>query len=99
MKLWDACSGGLRATYRAYDDADEITAAASLAFSPDGISLVAGYAKALRVFAVARPGRDCRVVHTYRCGAERGPGLRWFAGGMCKQPCSRAVRCHAVSSL
>jgi len=66
IKMWDACSGDLRATYRAYDDADEITAAASLAFSPDGTLLFAGYNKTMRVFNVARPGRDCRKIATYK---------------------------------
>jgi WD40 repeat protein len=66
IKMWDACSGDLRATYRAYDDADEITAAASLAFSPDGTLLFAGYNKTMRVFHVARPGRDCKKIATYK---------------------------------
>ncbi|KAF8062083.1 APY2 [Scenedesmus sp. PABB004] len=66
IKVWDACGGGLRASYRAYDAADEITAATSLAFSPDGAALVGGYLKALRVFDVARPGRDCATIPTYR---------------------------------
>lgn len=66
IKLWDACSGQLRASYRAYDDADEITAAASVTFSPDGSKLLAGYNKALRAFDVARPGRECRKIATYR---------------------------------
>eukprot|EP00882_Tetradesmus_deserticola_P030830 GHRQ01034801.1.p1 GENE.GHRQ01034801.1~~GHRQ01034801.1.p1 ORF type:complete len:156 (-),score=36.65 GHRQ01034801.1:17-484(-) len=66
IKIWDACTGHLRASYRAYDDADEITAAASLAFSPDGSKLVAGYNKALRVFNVSRPGRECKKFATYR---------------------------------
>jgi WD40 repeat protein len=66
VKIWDACTGQLRASYRAYDDADEITAAASVAFSPDGSQLVAGYNKALRVFDVTRPGRECRKIATYR---------------------------------
>jgi hypothetical protein len=34
--LWDAGSGELRATYRGYNDVDEVTPAFSLAFSPDG---------------------------------------------------------------
>ncbi|WIA17918.1 hypothetical protein OEZ85_009412 [Tetradesmus obliquus] len=66
IKLWDACSGQLRASYRAYDDADEITAAASVTCSPDGSKLLAGYNKALRAFDVARPGRECRKIATYR---------------------------------
>lgn len=66
VKIWDACTGHLRASYRAYDDADEITAAASVAFSPDGSKLVAGYNKTLRVFSVSRPGRECKKIATYR---------------------------------
>jgi len=55
IHLWDACTGALRCTYRAYDAADEITAAYSLAFSPDAATLWAGYNKTLRVFNVNRP--------------------------------------------
>lgn len=66
IKVWDACSGLLRATYRAYDDADEITAATTLSFTPDGSKLVAGYNKTIRIFNVARPGRDCRKIATYK---------------------------------
>lgn len=36
IHLWDAFSGQLRASYRGYDNADEITAAISLAFDPEG---------------------------------------------------------------
>ncbi|KAL9355571.1 hypothetical protein Peur_053541 [Populus x canadensis] len=36
IHLWDATSGLLRCTYRAYDAVDEITAAISLAFNPAG---------------------------------------------------------------
>lgn len=66
IRLWDACSGALRASYRGYDEADEVTAAFSIAFSPDGGLLLAGYSKALRVFDVGRPGRDCRRIQTHR---------------------------------
>lgn len=66
IRLWDACNGSLRASYRGYDDADEVTAAYSLTFSPDGSRLLAGYGKCLRLFDVARPGRDCSKLMTHR---------------------------------
>jgi WD40 repeat protein len=77
IKIWDACTGHLRASYRAYDDADEITAAASVAFSPDGSKLVAGYNKALRVFDVSRPGRECRRISTYKKRQEGSVAGGW----------------------
>nr|XP_010908444.1 telomerase Cajal body protein 1 isoform X1 [Elaeis guineensis] len=58
VHLWDAISGQLRCTYRAYDAMDEITAALSISFNAAGTKLFAGYNKALRVFDVHRPGRD-----------------------------------------
>ncbi|MQL80128.1 hypothetical protein Taro_012544 [Colocasia esculenta] len=58
IHLWDASSGHLRGTYRAYDAVDEITAALSVAFNASGTKLFAGYNKCLRVFDVHRPGRD-----------------------------------------
>ena len=66
MRLWDACSGALRASYRGYDEADEVTAAYSLAFSPDGARLLGGYNKCIRVFDVSRPGRDCSRINTHK---------------------------------
>ncbi|CAN1120203.1 Telomerase Cajal body protein 1 [Linum perenne] len=36
IHLWDATSGSLRCTYRAYDAVDEITAAILVAFNPAG---------------------------------------------------------------
>jgi hypothetical protein len=56
----------LRASYRGYDEADEVTAAYSLAFSPDGSRVLAGYSKCIRVFDVGRPGRDCSRIVTHK---------------------------------
>jgi len=45
--MWDAFTGSLKASYRAYDAADEITAAISLCFSPNGYGLVVSALRAL----------------------------------------------------
>ncbi|KAG2440844.1 hypothetical protein HXX76_003698 [Chlamydomonas incerta] len=66
IQLWDACSGAPRATYRGYNDADEPTAAYSLAFSPDGGRLLGGYNRSIYVFDVTRPGRDYKRVVTHK---------------------------------
>ncbi|RAL39445.1 hypothetical protein DM860_002978 [Cuscuta australis] len=58
IHLWDAYSGQLRCTYRAYNAVDEITAAFSIAFNPSGTKIFAGYNKSLKVFDIHRPGRD-----------------------------------------
>ncbi|PSR98556.1 Telomerase Cajal body protein [Actinidia chinensis var. chinensis] len=58
IHLWDATSGELRCTYRAYDAMDEITAAFSISFNPAGTKIFSGYNKSLRVFDIHRPGRD-----------------------------------------
>ena len=42
IHLWDACGGTLRCSYRGYNEADEVTAAYSLAFTPDGARIYAG---------------------------------------------------------
>lgn len=76
MHLWDACTGALRGSYRGYDEADEVTAAHSLAFSTDGSLLVGGYGKCLRVFHVSRPGRDCSRIQTHTKKQEGSiPGI------------------------
>ncbi|KAG2410095.1 LEC14B protein [Vigna angularis] len=43
IHLWDATSGQLRCTYRAYDAMDEITAAFSIAFNPAGTKHPLGF--------------------------------------------------------
>lgn len=69
------CTGELRATYRAYDDADEVTAAFSVGFSPDGDRIYGGYNKCIRVFDVSRPGRSYETVVTYKKRQEGLPGM------------------------
>ncbi|GFR41503.1 hypothetical protein Agub_g2197, partial [Astrephomene gubernaculifera] len=66
IHLWDACTGDIRCSYRGYNDADEPTAAYSLAFSPDGAKLLGGYNKSMYVFDVSRPGRDYKRIVTHK---------------------------------
>lgn len=56
-----------------------MTAAYSLAFSPDGSKLLAGYGKSMRLFDVGRPGRDCSRIQTHKKKQEGSiPGGRRF---------------------
>ncbi|KAF6163304.1 hypothetical protein GIB67_025168 [Kingdonia uniflora] len=75
VHLWDATSGQLRCTYRAYDAMDEITAAFSVAFNPSGTKLFAGYNKSLRVFDIHRPGRDFEQYSTLQGNKEGWSGI------------------------
>lgn len=75
MRLWDAVTGGVRGSYRAYDAVDEVVAAASVAFSACGSRVLAGYNRCLRMWDVARPGRDCREVVTHRRRQDGLPGV------------------------
>ncbi|XP_034076457.1 telomerase Cajal body protein 1 [Gymnodraco acuticeps] len=59
VHLWDAFYGQVRASFRPYNHLDELTAAHSLCFSPDGSKLYCGFDKTVRVFYTDRPGRDC----------------------------------------
>ncbi|KAF3784705.1 Telomerase Cajal body protein 1 [Nymphaea thermarum] len=65
----------LRCTYRAYDNMDEITAAYSVAFSPSGTKLFAGYNKAIRAFDLHRPGRDFEHYPTLSGNKDGLPGI------------------------
>ncbi|XP_019520505.1 PREDICTED: telomerase Cajal body protein 1 isoform X2 [Hipposideros armiger] len=65
IHIWDAFTGELRASFRAYNHLDELTAAHSLCFSPDGSQLFCGFSRTVRVFSTARPGRDCEVRATF----------------------------------
>lgn len=59
VHMWDAFYGEVRASFRPYNHLDELTAAHSLCFSPDGSQLYCGFDKTVRVFYTERPGRDC----------------------------------------
>ena len=85
IHLWDALSGQLRGSYRAYNAVDEVTAAYCCGFSSDGGRIFAGYQKMLRVFDVGCPGRAYTEIVTHRRDA---PGLQ---GAPCHVPCLAAV--------
>jgi len=66
VHLWDAFTGELRCTYRPYNHLDEIFAAYSLAFQPDGSRLFCGFKNKVYIFDTDRPGRDCTVRETFK---------------------------------
>ncbi|KAL6992649.1 hypothetical protein U1Q18_010761 [Sarracenia purpurea var. burkii] len=75
IHLWDATSGELRCTYRAYDAVDEITAAFSIGFNPAGTKIFAGYNKAVKIFDIHRPGRNFENHSTVQGNKEGQPGV------------------------
>ncbi|XP_033219378.1 telomerase Cajal body protein 1 [Belonocnema kinseyi] len=58
IHLWDAFTGGLRATYRAYNQVDEVEPAISVRFIKSGTEIWCGFKGALRKFETDRPGRQ-----------------------------------------
>nr|CAG4643987.1 EOG090X06W9 [Lepidurus arcticus] len=64
IHLWDAYTGELRCSYRAYNQVDEVTAAYSVAFDPSGTKLYCGFDRSIRIFYVNQPGRDCETRYT-----------------------------------
>ncbi len=83
VHLYDACSGEVRCSYRGFNDADEPTAAYSLAFSPDGGKLLAGYNKSIYAWDVSRPGRDYKRIVTHkRKQQESIAGVAFFYGDL-----------------
>ncbi|CEG36745.1 Guanine nucleotide-binding protein [Plasmopara halstedii] len=58
VHLWDAYTGELRASYRAFDHMDELTSAHSLAFNTTGTKLFAGFDRMIRYFDLSQPSRD-----------------------------------------
>ncbi|CAK4659257.1 hypothetical protein LEN26_005519 [Aphanomyces euteiches] len=58
IHLWDAYTGELRASYRAYDHLDELTTAYSVAFNATGDKLFCGFDRTIRFFDVSQPSRD-----------------------------------------
>lgn len=62
--MHDAFNGSYKCSYRAYDYADELEAALSTCFSPDGACIYGGYKKSINVFSTAIPGRDYDRIST-----------------------------------
>ncbi|KAK1940613.1 Telomerase Cajal body protein 1 [Phytophthora citrophthora] len=61
VHLWDAYTGELRASYRAFDHMDELTSAHSLSFNSTGTKLYAGFDRMIRFFDLSRPSRDFKA--------------------------------------
>lgn len=59
IHLWDAYTGGLRASYSPFNHLDEISCAYSCAFDLAGGKIFCGFDRAIRIFDVSRPGRQC----------------------------------------
>ncbi|CAG2103388.1 unnamed protein product, partial [Medioppia subpectinata] len=57
IHLWDAYTGQLVASYKAYNWADEVVSANSIAFSADGNKIYSGFEKYIRVFDTSTSGR------------------------------------------
>lgn len=64
IKMFDAFNGSFKCSYRAYDYADELEAALSVCFSPDGTCIFGGYKKSINVFTTSVPGRDYDTIST-----------------------------------
>ncbi|EZA54922.1 Telomerase Cajal body protein [Ooceraea biroi] len=60
--LWDAFTGELRATYRPYNQMDEIEAAISVQFVDSGREIWCGFKNAVRIFDTSYPGRQTSTV-------------------------------------
>ncbi|XP_020822083.2 telomerase Cajal body protein 1 [Phascolarctos cinereus] len=65
IHIWDAFTGQLRASFRAYNHLDELTAAHSLCFSLDGLKLFCGFNRTIRIFSTSRPGRQFETRPTF----------------------------------
>lgn len=64
IKMFDAFNGSFKCSYRAYDYADELEAALSVCFSPDGTCIFGGYKKSINIFTTTVPGRDYDTIVT-----------------------------------
>ena len=77
IHLFDAYTGAIRASYRAYDHYDELAAALSVSFNIQGTRLYAGFPRMIRIFDVGRPGKHIeeRPTCSKRRGADGQKGL------------------------
>lgn len=90
LHLWDAYPGDsdrsrVRATYRPYDHNDEVAAAMSCCFSPDGEQIYCGMEHVVHVFQTARPGRESIMRKTTRTRKAR-QGLKGLISTLAVTP-------------
>ncbi|XP_067117581.1 telomerase Cajal body protein 1 [Osmerus mordax] len=93
VHIWDAFSGEVRVSFRPYNHLDELTAAHSLCFSPDGTQLYCGFDKAVRVFYTERPGRSCEERPT----TVKKQGQTGIISCMAFSPCQSVYACGSYS--
>ncbi|XP_076363186.1 telomerase Cajal body protein 1 homolog isoform X2 [Tachypleus tridentatus] len=87
IHMWDAFTGELRCTYRAFDHLDELSSAHSLAFDLDGQRLFCGFNKMIRVFDIGQPGRNCE----HRPTNEKKQGQAGIISCMAFNPMNRNI--------
>lgn len=58
INLWSIIYGMRVCSYVAYNDKDELIAPVTVVFDPSGERIYSGYLNCIRIFRVARPGRD-----------------------------------------
>ncbi|KAK1153521.1 hypothetical protein AOXY_G29584 [Acipenser oxyrinchus oxyrinchus] len=90
IHIWDAFYGDLRATFRPYNHLDELSAAHSLCFSPDGAQLFCGFDRMVRVFQTCRPAL---------CEKRPSDGLSCSSLSLQKQGQSGLISCIAFSPV
>ncbi|CAL8376556.1 unnamed protein product [Boreogadus saida] len=93
VHVWDAFYGEVRANYRPYNHLDELTAAHSLCFTPDGERLYTGFDKMVRVFHTDRPGRDCEERPTL----VKKQGQGGIISCLAVSPCMEVYACGSYS--
>ncbi|CAL8326627.1 unnamed protein product [Lota lota] len=93
VHVWDAFYGEVRASYRPYNHLDELSAAHSLCFSPDGTRLYCGFDKTVRVFHTDRPGRDCEERPTI----VKKQGQGGIISCLAVSPCLEVYACGSYS--
>ncbi|XP_077598803.1 telomerase Cajal body protein 1 [Stigmatopora nigra] len=97
VHIWDAFSGEVRASFRPYNHLDELTAAHSLGFTPDGSRLYCGFDKTVRVFHTERPGRHCEVRSTASKKQSGQSGQSGIISCLAFSPCQSVYACGSYS--
>jgi WD40 repeat protein len=78
VHVWDAFTGRCRGSYCAYTDAEELTAGYCIAFNENAGSeqMYVGFNNCVRVFDLSRPGREHRILPTFKRANRETTGQR-----------------------
>jgi WD40 repeat protein len=85
LRLFDATSGLVRASYITIDHVDQITAPHAVAFNLDGSKILCGFENSIQIFDTCFPGKECLRVPLTTC-RKSSDGIKGIVSSIAFNP-------------